>query len=309
MLGSSTLRPRVRAWLIAPAVAAALLVATPADAQAAWAAVDAALGRAGAQNGEVRRFSFPRSDLSVELDGVRVQPALALGSWLVFRPVAGGHVEVVGDLVLTQAEVKPVLQRLTAGGLSITALHNHLLRSAPGTMYMHVHGHGEAAALARTLRTVLEATHTPLAPPSPAPAASTQLDQPSLERVLGRSGNVAAGGVLQFSFPRAHPIIENGRAVPPSMGVATVINLQAAGPLRVAATGDFVLTAEEVEPVTAELARRGVEVTALHNHMLAEAPRLFFMHFWAVGPVEVVARNLRAALDRTRIEASATKPR
>lgn len=286
------------------ALAATGLLATSASAQIRWSQVEAALGRPATQTGEVRRFSFPRSDLDVRLDGVRVQPALALGSWLAFRPVSNTHAEVMGDLVLKEAEVKPALKRLTAGGLSITALHNHLLRSEPGTMYMHVHGHGEPTALARTLRTVLAATQTPLGPPqaSAGGTGSPALDQASLERAFGRTANRAAGDVLQFSFPRAHAISEHGRAVPASMGLATVINLQPAGQGRAAGSGDFVLTAEEVAPVTAELARRGIEVTALHNHMLGETPRLFFMHFWALGPAETVAVDLKAALDKTNVE-------
>ena len=294
----------MRTRIFVVALAAIGLLATPSAAQIQWSQVEAVLGRPATQTGEVRRFGFPRSDLDVRLDGVRVQPSLALGSWLAFRPVSNAHAEVMGDLVLKEAEVKPALQRLTAGGLSITALHNHLLRSEPGTMYMHVHGHGDPIALARTLRTVLASTRTPLGPPQASAAAtgSLSLDQPALERVLGRAANRAAGGVLQFSLPRAHAISEHGRAVPASMGLATVINLQPAGQGRAAATGDFVLTAEEVAPVTAELARRGIEVTALHNHMLAETPRLFFMHFWALGPAETVARGLKAALDKTNVE-------
>ena len=293
------------------AAAALCLASLPAHAQSPPSALQQELGRAPAVTGGVQRFSFPRSDLNVTLDGVHVQPALALGSWLAFRPIGGGHMEVMGDLVLSHTEIKPVLQRLVAGGLSITALHNHLLRSEPGTMYMHVHGHGEPVALARTLKTALQATATPLAPPAAAPAdrptGSPAVDRAALERVLGRAGTPAAGGVLGFTIPRAHEIRDGGRPVPVAMGLGTVLNFQPAGEGRVATTGDFVMTADEVEPVVTELTRAGIEITALHNHLLRDEPRLFFMHFWGLGDPATVAGALKAALDRTNSQRAAAR--
>lgn len=279
---------------------AALSCATAANAATDWQAVDRVLGRAGTvQPGDVHRYSFPRSDLSVILDGVRIKPALALGSWLAFRDV-GDHAEVMGDLVLTEPEVNPVLLRLLEGGLTITALHNHLLRSSPRTMYMHVHGDGKAMKLAIALRQALSASHTPTGGSPSAPSRPIALDTKALDEVMRRAGKIA-GGTYQFSFPRAEQIIEDGMPVPASLGLATGINFQPTGKGRAVATGDFVLVASEVTPVLAELRRGGIEVTALHNHLTDEQPRLFFMHFWGNGDAAALAQRLRAALDRMKL--------
>jgi hypothetical protein len=235
----------------------------------------------------------------VSLDGVRIKPALALGSWLAFRET-GDHAEVMGDLVLTQPEVNPVLSRLLHGGLTITALHNHLLRSTPATMYMHVHGMGDAVKLATALRQALAASHTPTdSPPAAAPAAIS-LDTKAIDTDLRGQGKVA-GGTYQFSFPRAEQITEDGTIVPASLGLATAINIQPTTRGRAVATGDFVLIGSEVTPVLTELRRHGIEVTALHNHLIGEQPRLFFMHFWGNGETAAVAQGLRAALDRMNL--------
>jgi len=278
----------------------ALSCATSANAASDWQAVDRVLGRPGAvQPGDVHRYSFPRTDLAVSLDGVRIKPALALGSWLAFRDM-GDHVEVMGDLVLTQQEVNPVLSRLLEGGLTITALHNHLLRSTPGTMYMHVHGTGDAVTLATDLRQALSASHTPMSAPPPATSQGIALDRKALDAAMHGEGKVA-GGTYQFSFPRAEHISEDGMPVPASFGLATAINFQPTGNGRAVATGDFVLIATEVTPVLTELRRHGIEVTALHNHLIGEQPRLLFMHFWGNGKATALAQGLRSALDRMNI--------
>jgi hypothetical protein len=278
----------------------ALMVAGRAEASD-WPAVDRVLGRAGAvQAGDVHRYSFPRSDLIVTLDGIRIRPALALGSWLAFRDV-GAHAEVMGDLVLTQDEVNPVLSRLLESGLTITALHNHLLRSSPATMYMHIHGHGDAVLLATALRTALAASRTPTAPPATTAGADTlPLDALALNRAIRATGRVA-GGTYQFSIPRAEQVAEDGRPIPASLGLATAINFQPTQKGRAVATGDFVLISSEVTPVLRELRRHGIEVTALHNHLSDEQPRLFFMHFWGNGEALDLARGLAAALDKMNL--------
>lgn len=291
--------------LIAAAVAA--LTAGGAGAQAQSTPVQQVLGRAPTVTGDVQRFSFPRSDLNVTVDGVKVQTALALGGWLAFRPMAGpAHWEVMGDLVLTQDEVKPVLQKLIAGGLTITALHNHLLRAQPFVMYAHVHGMGDPAAMARTLKDALALTKTPMTPSGP-PPTTTSLDRAALERIMGRTATIGGGGVLQFSIPRAQPVTEDGKPIPGPMGVTTGINFQPAGAGQVAATGDFILTGDEVEPVVAALIKGGVEVTALHSHMVGEQPRTFFMHFWGVGAPDQVAGTLKKAVDLTKSQAPSSK--
>jgi len=279
---------------------ASLLFAAPAWAAPDWAKVDTAMGRAGAaQAGDVHRYAFPRSDLHVVLDGVTIKPALALGSWAAFQPM-GDDVMIMGDLVLTHDEVNPVMSRLLEGGFTITALHNHLLRSAPGTMYMHIGAHGDPVKLATTLRQALAASHTPMTPPTSAsstPPPQVDLVTDVLDQLMGAKGKVN-GGVLQYSVPRAERLMDGGMETPPSMGAATAINFQPTGGGKAAITGDFVLIASEVDPVLKALRASGIEVTALHNHMLNDEPRLFFMHFWANDDAAKLARGLRSALDK-----------
>ena len=266
-----------------------------------WQEVENALGRAGDERDGVFRVAFPRSDLHVRVAGVNLRPGLALTSWAAFQK-AGNVAMVMGDLVLLVAEVPPVLAKLSAAGVEITALHNHLVGEAPRVMYVHYHGHGNAAELATALRAALATSATPLATPRSradsniSPAAGT-LDVEMLSNILGRKGTARAG-VVSFSVPRAEPITAGGAALGPRMGVATAINLQADGS-GAATTGDFVLLASEVQPVITALRQHEIEVTALHNHMLDEQPRLFFLHFWGRGAAEKLARGLRAALDMT----------
>jgi hypothetical protein len=294
------------------AIMASLLVAVAPPVLAApnWAKVDQAMGRPGVeQAGDVHRFGFPRSDLHVTLDGVAIKPALALGSWAAFFPMRDEAI-VMGDLVLTQDEVNPVMSRLLASGFTITALHNHLLRSAPPTMYMHVAAHGDPVKLAQALREGLAVSATPLASPprdSQPPAVGAGASQPldldttALDRLVGGKGK-ANSGVYQFGFPRAEKLMAGGMPAPASMGTATAINFQPTGGGKAAITGDFVMTEKEVDPVMRALRRGGIEVTALHNHMLDDEPRLFFMHFWANEDAQTLARGLRSALDGMNIQ-------
>lgn len=283
------------------ALAAAAALAAPAQAATDWTAVGKALGKSGkVQAGGVYRVGLPRSDLKVVLDGVAIKPALALGSWVAFRDM-GDHAMVMGDLVLTQSEVNPVMTVLEQNGIEITALHNHLLRSSPATMYLHIDGHGDAVKLASALHTALAKSQTPLgAAPAAAAPAALDLDTAGIEKILGAKGT-ANGGVYQFSIPRAEAPKSEGMPIPPPMGSANALNFQPLGGGKAAITGDFVLTANEVNPVIRALRANGIEVTALHNHMLDDEPRLFFMHFWAVGDAHSLANGLRAALDNVKV--------
>jgi hypothetical protein len=290
------------AMLRSIAIAVATLMATtPAVAEPNWTGVDKTLGRTGTvQPDGVHKYSFPRSDLNVTLDGVRLKPALALGSWVAFEPM-GDTAMVMGDLVLTQEEVNPVMSRLLESGLTITALHNHLLRSAPGTMYMHVHGSGDPTKLATALRSALALSKTPMMQPAASsPPTALALDTARLDKVIGWSGK-ANGGVYQFSIPRPEHIMDMGMAVPPSMGLAIALNLQPTGAGKAVGTGDFVLLQSEVDPVLRALRSANIDVTALHNHLGQEQPRLFFMHFWANGDATAIASGLRKALDATAV--------
>jgi biotin operon repressor len=207
---------------------------------------------------------------------------------------------VMGDLVLLQEEVNPVMKKLIEQGIEITAIHNHLLRATPAVMYMHYQGHGDAAKLAAAVRSALEVSKMPLDPPAKAAAQPPiDLDTGSIERTLGAKGN-AGGGVYQFNIPRAEAIKDHGTEIPIGMGSGIVINFQPTGGGKAAITGDFVLTGREVNPVLKALRENGIEVTALHSHMLDEQPRLFFMHFWANDDAQKLAIGLRAGLDRTK---------
>ena len=209
----------------------------------------------------------------------------------------------MGDLVLTMDEVNPVMTKLAAGGIEITALHNHLLRNQPFTMYMHVLGHGDPVKLAAALHTALAESKTPLSAASAAPPPSIDLDTAAIDQTLGAKG-ANNGGVYQFSIPRAEPVTDGGMEIPAAMGSANAINFQATGGGKAAITGDFVLVAKEVNPVVKALREHGIEVTAIHNHMLDDQPHLYFMHFWANDDARKLAEGLKAALAQINIAKS-----
>jgi hypothetical protein len=270
-------------------------------AQGPWEPLAKALGRPGTEMpGGVYRVGLGRSDLKVTIDGVQVRPTLALGSYLAFQRM-GSEAMVMGDLVLLHEEVNPVMKKLLDGGIEITALHNHVLRSSPATMYMHFSGHGDPIRLATVLRDALSESKTPLAPPATAGSPPPiDLDTGAIEATL-RAKGTANAGVYGFNIPRADKITDGGMEVPIAAGSGIVINFQPTGSGKAAITGDFVLTAKEVNPVLKALRDNGIEVTALHSHMLEDEPRLFFMHFWANDDAQKLATGLRAALDKVKL--------
>lgn len=273
-----------------------------------WGAVEAALGRSGSmQPGAVFKFSMPRTDLSVTSAGVQIAPALALGSWLAFKERGEGETVAMGDLVLTEQEYSRVIARLQEGGVAQTAVHKHLLEMSPAIWWTHVHGEGDPVEIARTVRGALELTGTPpgdepgaeaLAEPTPGTLA---LDTAEISRILGYAGNVS-GGVYHVSVARAETIRASGLEVPASMGTATALNFQPTGDGRAVINGDFVMTTDEVQGVIRALEQSGITVVALHNHMLTEEPRLFFLHFWANDDATELASGLRAALDQMNVQ-------
>jgi Domain of Unknown Function (DUF1259) len=281
-----------------------MLISIPAMAGAAdpdWRAVEQALGKPGQmQPGDVFRIGMPRTDLNVTVKGVSVKAGFALGSYAAFKQI-GDHAMVMGDLVLLDHEIPAVMSGLFAGGLEVTAVHNHLNEMSPHTMYMHYRGHGDAVQMARTLRQALSASGTPLggSPPPPAPATGATLDTQAIEQALGRSGRDVGAGVFQVTAPRAETITEMGQPLLPGMGVVTVMNFQPTSDGKTAITGDFVLIDKEVNAVAKTLGQHGVDVTALHNHALMDMPRLFYMHFWANDDPVKLAHALKAALDQT----------
>ena len=281
-----------------------LVVSWPAPARPAdpdWKAVEAALGKPGQlQPGDVFRVGMPRTDLAVTVKGVPVKAGFALGSYAAFRQV-GAHAMVMGDLVLLDAEVPAVMSGLFAGGLEVTAVHNHLNEMSPHVMYMHFAGHGDAVQMAKALRHALSASTTPLgsAPAAPAAASAPMLHTKQIEQALGRQGRDIGGGVFQVTVARAEAITEMGQPLLPAMGVTTVMNFQTTADGKAAITGDFVLIDKEVNLVAQTLRQHGIDVTALHNHGLLDVPRLFYMHFWANDDPARLAQGLKAALDRT----------
>jgi len=260
------------------------------------AGMDTVLGKEPSKEVGFYKFSFPRADLKVQLEGVTVDPRLAFTTWFSFAPMKEGKdAMLMGDMVLLETELPKVEKRLTEDGINITAIHNHLLNEKPKIMYLHVDAIGDPMALCQKLKEVLSLTATPL--------KASFKDQPGVmkwdrvEQILGVKGK-PAGPVLNFSFPRNEQVKGDGMDIPAGFGIATGIGFQKIGD-KAAITGDFVLMDKEVVPVTTALIQHGITVTAIHNHMLMDSPRLFMMHFWAIGNPDDLAKGLKAALDKT----------
>jgi hypothetical protein len=286
-------------------VLAAAAFCTAAQAQEVdWKKIDEVLGRSAAVGGDVHRYGFPRSDLNVTVDGVTIKPALALGGWTAFKPMHG-EVMVMGDLVLLETEVNPVMAKLLENGLEVTAVHNHLLRANPETFYMHIGGHGDPVKIATAIHTALAESKTPLTAAAAGTPPAIDLDTAQLDSIMGVKGT-NNGGVYAFGVPRRDPITENGMQLAPAgpMGVANGINFQPTGGGKAAITGDFLVTGEEVNPLIRTLRQNGIEVTAIHSHMLTEQPRMIFIHFWANDDAIKLAKGIRAALEKTAIAKS-----
>lgn len=299
---------RINGTGILPAIiVATLLVQFPTPAQQGtandWDTVAKAIGKVGTmQSGDVYKIGFPRSDLHVSARGVQIKAAFALGSWVAFKKMEGATI-VMGDLVLLEDEVPLVMTRLQQGGVEQTALHNHVLGESPRIMYMHISAMGDGVKIAQTIHDALALSKTPFGAPPSASASDSELgiDPKQIDQIMGQKGKVNSG-VYQYSIPRDETITEGtGMVIPPSMGVAQAINFQPTGGGKAAITGDFVLTASEVNSVIRALRDNAIEVTAVHSHMLTESPRLFFMHFWANDDSLKLARGLRTALNSVKI--------
>lgn len=263
--------------------------------QPSWETVRKILGRNGTTHGDMFKVTYPRTDLVVKIGDVQIDPRVGLTSWAGF--MANGQGMVAGDLVLKAGEVTPVVKALLAEKMEITALHNHLMGTSVPVMLLHFTGSGDIARLAASLKAVLSATGTPVAeavrPPETVPPEFAVV-----QYFLG-SGE-QPGAVLKYNFPRNQTIIMNDRDFPGFMGTDTTLNFQA-GNGKVAATGEFVVTADEVNAVIRSLAEKGITVTAVGNNLLGETPRLFFLRFWGYGPPEIIANALRTALEKVNI--------
>ena len=247
----------------------------------------------------VIRFNMPRKDLHVTVGGTEIKPGLALGAWAAFRYVGKNDAMVMGDLVLTEEEVAPVMKTLEDGGVEVTALHNHLIGESPRILYIHMGGHGDPVKMARTIKQAVALTKTPL--PEGGGAKESEdigFDVAAVEKILGQPGAVS-GGVLHVNVPRAEKLTEEGMDTPPSMGMGTSINFQPTGNGKAAIAGDFAMTGKEVGPVMKVLQDNGVQAVALHSHALNDVPRLFYMHFWANDDAVKLAKTLRSAIDKT----------
>lgn len=264
-----------------------------------WGAVAEAIGKEGeVMDGGVYRVSFPRGDLSVTSQGVEIAPALSLGSYAAFVPMGNGEAMVMGDLVLAEDELNPVVSSLQENGLRQTAVHKHLLEQDPPIWWQHYEGMGDPVELAGAINKALFLTGTPMEASALEPGELEGLDTDRLDEILGLEGT-NTGSTYNFSVGRAETVTMHGMEIPASAGVSTVMNFQPTGGGNAAINGDFVMTADEVDPVMKVLREGGIEIVELHNHTLDEEPRLFYMHFWADDDAEELARTLRAALDET----------
>src|SRR5215472_16957316 len=286
------------------ALAMALLAVAGAHATLApYDKLDAVFGKKSQElSGNVHKYSWPRSDLHVTVNGTAIAPGLALGSWAAFTAIKD-QTWVVGDLVLLQAEVGPVVERLQGSNFEITGVHNHLINETPRVMYVHYMGRGDPERLATSLRSALEQTRTPLKAMAAPPSAKSPPEWVShIASALGRKGKLN-GQVYAVSVARAEADRASNESIPSGMGLETALNFQQIGN-KIASTGDFVLIASEVNPVIKALQQHGIVVTALHNHMLDDSPHLFFLHYWALGESSVVGGGLKAALAEMNVKTS-----
>jgi len=261
-----------------------------------WDAVARALGKSAPPAGATYRATFPRTDLRVRVGAVTLETAFALTSWAAFAGPPDSC-DMMGDLVLAEREVAPVLTGLLDAGIEVTAVHHHLLGETPRILYLHYHGHGAGTDLATKLRTVLARTATPLGNISTRPATPlAALDTAALFAALGARGRLA-GDVVQFSVPTSgsHASMD-GRPIPGALGVNTAINFQPIGGGRAATTGDFVLAGDKVQGVLHALTAAAILPTAIHSHMTVEEPRAIFVHFWGEGNPLALAKGLKEAL-------------
>jgi hypothetical protein len=273
-----------------------------------WTSVENVFGKKGTVQDNVFKISYPRSDLKVKVGDLTVAPGFALGSWIGFINVSKrmdmrdheadtkNAAMMMGDLVLLDTEIPEVLKKLVAVDLKVTAIHNHLINESPNVKYVHFSGTGDRVKLAEAIKSVLAITATPLAPPQ-SPAQTTNIDWSAVETILGTTGK-HNGMLLQYVFPRKEKLKESGMVMPPFIGMGTAINFQKNGD-KAAITGDFVLLADEINPVVKILVENGITPTALHNHMIHDNPRLFMMHFWAVDDPAKLARALQQVLTET----------
>jgi hypothetical protein len=243
------------------------------------------------------KFTFPRTDLKVKVGEISLQLGIAFTSWIAFHPM-DENTMIMGDLVLLDKEIENVVSKLTESGIDITALHNHIINENPSVMYMHFAASGDATELAKKMREVISLTGTPVSKKEKAEGENDlKPNWIKVEEIMGKEGNKKSN-LISFGFPRKEIIKERGNSIPKTMGTHTAVTFQMVDNKAVV-TGDYVMTANEVNDVIRVLTENNITITALHNHMVHEEPRLFYMHFWGYAEPEPLAKGIRAALEKT----------
>ena len=253
------------------------------------------------------KITVPQHDLGIMVDGFKIIPAMGLGTWIAFTPAAEGAM-VMGDIVVTENDLKPVQQAIIKNRLTITAIHNHFVRNHPNVMYMHIGGTGATFDMAFAAKEVLEAVKQSRGADPAKGSASHQpvantLDTKALDQILGYTAEMSKG-VYKYTIGRPDiQLREHGVPVTTFLGFNTWAAFQGT-PEKAAVAGDFAMLEDEVAPVIKALVENGIEVVAVHNHMVHEQPRIFFLHYWGIGNAQQLARGLRAALDQTGKQAA-----
>ncbi|MEO8399466.1 MAG: DUF1259 domain-containing protein [Ignavibacteriaceae bacterium] len=258
-----------------------------------WKGVEKIFGQKLLETDGYYKLTFPRTDLNVMIDNQKVDPGLAFTSWAAFLPIKDKAM-VMGDMVLLESELGPVLKSIEKNNFSVTAIHNHLIKESPKVMYLHYSAEGDPADLAQKLKDILSKTDTPLSNE----VSSQNLNLPDWSSVQSILGKGNAGELLKYSFNRNETIKHDNMSLPKTYGINTAFGFQKVGD-KAFTTGDFVLIANEVNKVIKILTQNNITVTALHNHMLNEEPRLFYMHFWGYDKPEYLAAALKDALEET----------
>jgi hypothetical protein len=266
------------------------------------ATIEKIIGIKGKSNKGEYKVTVPQNDLSVMVDGFKIVPAMGLGTWVAFTPSSNG-VMVMGDIIVTESDLKPVQQEIIKQGLTITAIHNHFVRNHPNIMYMHIDGSGNTQEMAAKAKAVLDRVKElrgsdPSKGTASSETVSNTLDTSALNKIIGATAEMSKG-VYKFTIGRPDvKLKEHGTPVSTFLGFNTWAAFQGT-PDKAAVAGDFTMLEDEVAPVIKTLVENGIEVVAVHNHMVHEKPKVFFLHYWGVGNAEALAKGLRAAIDQT----------